>query len=216
MPNLLYDALFRPHENSRKTFLILRDGSEISYAAFLGMAARFAHALAEAGVGVGDRVALQAKKSPEALAVYAACVANGRRLPAAQHRLHAGRGRIFRHRFRRQAADLRWRQPRGLEPVAAKAGARLLTLDGDGSGHWPTRRMASRTASSRAARGAGRPRRVPLHLGHDRALQGRHADPRQSASNAERWSRPGASQPTTCCCTRCRSSTRTACSSPPT
>ena len=41
------------------------------------MAARFAHALAEAGVGVGDRVALQAKKSPEALAVYAACVQMG-------------------------------------------------------------------------------------------------------------------------------------------
>ena len=48
MPNLLYDALFRPHEGSGKTFLILKDGREISYAAFLAMAARFAHALAEA------------------------------------------------------------------------------------------------------------------------------------------------------------------------
>ena len=77
MPNLLYDALLRPHEGSGKTFLILKDGTEIAYASFLGMAARFAHALAEAGVEVGDRVALQAKKSPEALAVYAACVEMG-------------------------------------------------------------------------------------------------------------------------------------------
>src|SRR4051812_47765849 len=77
MPNLLYDALFRPHQNSRKTFLVLKDGSEISYQQFLAMAVRFAHALADAGVTVGDRVALQAKKSPQALAVYAACVRMG-------------------------------------------------------------------------------------------------------------------------------------------
>ena len=90
MPNLLYDALFRPHERSGKTFLILRDGSEISYAAFLAMAARFAHALAEAGVGVGDRVALQAKKSPRSACRLRGLRRDGRRLPAAQHRLHAG------------------------------------------------------------------------------------------------------------------------------
>jgi malonyl-CoA/methylmalonyl-CoA synthetase len=77
MPNLLYDALFLPHETSGKTFLIQRDGSEISYQAFLAKAARFAHALSDAGVGIGDRVALQAKKSTEALAVYAACVRMG-------------------------------------------------------------------------------------------------------------------------------------------
>ena len=28
MPNLLYDALFQPHERSGKTFLILKDGSD--------------------------------------------------------------------------------------------------------------------------------------------------------------------------------------------
>ena len=77
MANMLFDTLFAPHIDSRKTFLILKDGREIDYSVFLGMTARFAHALRENGVGVGDRVALQAKKSAEALAVYAACVASG-------------------------------------------------------------------------------------------------------------------------------------------
>ena len=77
MPNPLDDALLRPHEGSGKTFLILKDGREISYAEFLAMSARFARALTDSGVAAGDRVALQAKKSPEALAVYAACVAMG-------------------------------------------------------------------------------------------------------------------------------------------
>ena len=58
MPNTLYDALFRPHEGSDRRFLILKDGRTISHAAFLAMAARFAHALRTNGVGVGDRVAL--------------------------------------------------------------------------------------------------------------------------------------------------------------
>src|SRR5215216_1227870 len=77
MPNLLYDALFRPHEQSAKTFLTLKDGRTVCYQAFLGMAARFAHALADVGVAIGDRVAVQARKSPEALALYAACVEMG-------------------------------------------------------------------------------------------------------------------------------------------
>ena len=69
MANCLYDALFRPHRDSRRTFLVLKDGREIAYADFLAMASRFAHALGASGVGVGDRVAVQVRKSAEALAV---------------------------------------------------------------------------------------------------------------------------------------------------
>ena len=66
------------------------------------------------------------------------------------------------------------------------------------------------------ARG-GRPRGDPLHLGHHRPLEGRHADATATcASNAPALRDAGASRPTTCCCTPCRSSTPTACSWPPT
>ncbi len=77
MANILFDALFKPHRQSTKTFLILPDDSELSYGQFLEMAAQFAHVIRESGVAIGDRVAVQVAKSAEALAIYAACVQSG-------------------------------------------------------------------------------------------------------------------------------------------
>jgi malonyl-CoA/methylmalonyl-CoA synthetase len=77
MPNPLYDRLFAPHEGSARPFLILPDGREISHAGFLALAHRQARALAALGLRPGDRLAVQAEKSPEALALFAACVISG-------------------------------------------------------------------------------------------------------------------------------------------
>ena len=134
MPNLLYDALLRPHEGSGKTFLILKDGTKIAYATFLRMAGRFAHALAEAGVGVGDRVALQVKKSPEALAVYAACVETGAIFLPLNPAYTPAEVAYFVGDSGAVVLICDGGSRATLEPVAASAGARLLTLNGDGSG----------------------------------------------------------------------------------
>ncbi len=134
MPNPLHDALFRPHDGSQKTFLILRDGRRITYAEFLALAARLAHALASAGVKPGDRVAVQVKKAPEALAIYAACVTMGAVFlplntaytPAEIDYFVGDSGaRVLVCDGASQAA---------LQPVAAKTGATLLTLNDNGSG----------------------------------------------------------------------------------
>jgi malonyl-CoA/methylmalonyl-CoA synthetase len=134
MPNLLYDALFRPHEKSARTFLILKDGRTVSYQAFLGMAARFARALADAGVGIGDRVAVQARKSPEALALYAACVEMGAVLLPLNTAYTPAEVDYFVTDSSARLLISDGGSRAALEPVAAKAGARLLTLNGDGSG----------------------------------------------------------------------------------
>jgi malonyl-CoA/methylmalonyl-CoA synthetase len=134
MPNLLYDALFRPHEKSGKTFLVLTDGSEISYQQFLAMAARFAHALADAGIGVGDRIALQAKKSPQALGVYAACVQMGAIFLPLNTAYTPAEVEYFITDSGARLLICDGGSHAALAPVAAKSGARLLTLNGDGSG----------------------------------------------------------------------------------
>ncbi|MBI1418797.1 MAG: AMP-binding protein [Limimaricola sp.] len=77
MSNPLFDRLFGPHVASERTFLILPDGRRISYAAFLGRAAAFAHALTGLGLVPGDRVAVQVDKSADALALTAACAQAG-------------------------------------------------------------------------------------------------------------------------------------------
>ncbi len=96
-------------------------------------------------------------------------------VPAAQHRLYAGRGGLFRHRCGRQAADLRRRGVRGPRTGGGKSGGGPADARCRRHRHaCRSRPRPARNLRARRAR-AGRPRRLPLHLRHHRALQGRHA-----------------------------------------
>ncbi|MCR9157150.1 MAG: malonyl-CoA synthase [Rhodobacteraceae bacterium] len=77
MANPLYDALFAPHEGRGTPFLHLADGTIITHADFLEQVSQMANALSALGVVPGDRVAVHVEKSPEALALYTACVKSG-------------------------------------------------------------------------------------------------------------------------------------------
>ena len=77
MANPLYDRLIAPLDGRASDFLILADGRTLSGDAFHRLAARQAGALVAAGLVPGDRLAVQVEKSPEALALYAACVMSG-------------------------------------------------------------------------------------------------------------------------------------------
>jgi malonyl-CoA/methylmalonyl-CoA synthetase len=67
----LYDLLAGRFPKDRaKPCFILGDGSEISYGALESGASRVASRLAAEGVRAGDRVALQAEKSAEAIMIY--------------------------------------------------------------------------------------------------------------------------------------------------
>ncbi len=77
MANPLFDALFAPHANSDRAFLYFDDGQSLTYRAFLSQTARYAHALRDAGLNPGDRLALQLEKSPQMLAVIAAAIQAG-------------------------------------------------------------------------------------------------------------------------------------------
>lgn len=134
MTNTLYDALFRPHEANDGAFLALRDGSSISYSAFLKLSARIAHAMVGAGIQPGDRVALQAKKSPEALAVYAAAVRMGAVFLPLNTAYTAAEVDYFVSDADAKLLICDGADATALQPVADKAGAVLLTLNGDGSG----------------------------------------------------------------------------------
>jgi len=77
MANSLYDALFGRHVGKATPFLLLPDGRVVTHDEFLQMSARYAHVFHNMGLNVGDRIAVQVEKSPQALAVYAACVQAG-------------------------------------------------------------------------------------------------------------------------------------------
>ncbi|TRL40225.1 malonate--CoA ligase [Rhizobium straminoryzae] len=77
MPNPLYDTLFAPGRDSDGAFLIDAKGEVLRYRDFHALAARQANVLVAAGLRAGDRLAVQVEKTPQALALYAACVMAG-------------------------------------------------------------------------------------------------------------------------------------------
>ena len=77
MTNPLYDRLFARHAGKDTVFLHLPGGGTLTHAAFLEMAAQIAHVLTASGLTPGDRLAAQVEKSPQALALYAACAQTG-------------------------------------------------------------------------------------------------------------------------------------------
>lgn len=77
MANPLFDQLFQIHAGKTAPFLRLPNGDALSYQEFLSQTAQFAQALAQLGLAPGDRVAIQVEKSPEALALFAACAQAG-------------------------------------------------------------------------------------------------------------------------------------------
>ena len=78
MANHLYDLLASrfPWDRAKPCFL-LKDGKPISYATLERRAGRAAAALIAKGIAPGDRVAMQAEKSPEGVMLYLACVKAG-------------------------------------------------------------------------------------------------------------------------------------------
>ncbi|MBS0564045.1 MAG: malonyl-CoA synthase [Proteobacteria bacterium] len=133
MTNHLHDALLAPHRGSGRTFLILADGSRISFGGFHDLAARYAHALRAAGLAPGDRVALQLEKSPHMLAVIAGAIRAGVVfLPLNTAYTPAEVGYFLSD----AGAKILVCDPAfapGLAPVAG-AQVRLLTMDSEGAG----------------------------------------------------------------------------------
>lgn len=77
MANILYDTLFGQHKGKTTPFLQMANGTIISHGKFLELASQYAHQFSELELQPGDRVAVQIAKSPQALAIYAACVQAG-------------------------------------------------------------------------------------------------------------------------------------------
>ncbi|MFY0735364.1 MULTISPECIES: malonate--CoA ligase [Aurantimonas] len=129
MTNPLFDGLLATGRTTPdKCFAILPDGREFTYADVEAVSARFANALVALGVEPGDRVAVQADKSIEALMLYLGTVrAGGVFLPLntaytpteIDYFLNDAKPRVF-------VCDPAKRD--GLAATAEGAGARLETL----------------------------------------------------------------------------------------
>ena len=134
MANPLYDTLFGRHAGSDAPFLILPDGNALSYTGFLAMAARIAGHLAASGLRPGDRLAAQIAKSPEALALYAACAQAGVVFLPLNTGYTPNEVTYFLENSGASLALCEDAARDTLAPIAARLGAQIATLNADGSG----------------------------------------------------------------------------------
>lgn len=73
----IFDRIAAAISEPARPFLVTPSGQTITYGDLDGLTAHYANALVAAGVAVGDRVAVQVEKSPEALILYLATVRAG-------------------------------------------------------------------------------------------------------------------------------------------
>ncbi len=155
MTNPLYDTLFAPHAGKAKPFLVLKGGETVSYAAFLALAAQFAHQLAQTGLEPGDRLAVQVEKSPAALALYAAAAQAGVVfLPLNT----AYTGDELAYFVENSGAKLLICDPAKADAYAemtARCGAQLHTLDAHGAGSFAEAAAAQPTQFDTVPRDGG-------------------------------------------------------------
>ncbi|KUJ84140.1 malonyl-CoA synthase [Ruegeria marisrubri] len=152
MTNPLYDRLFGIHAGKDTPFLHLPDGTVISHAEFLDTAARIANALTGLGLEPGDRVAVQVQKSPEALALYAACVQAGLIFLPLNTAYTVDELTYFIENSGASLVVCDGASEAALAPIAQNAEAQLLTLNADGSGSLMRRALGMLPAFAPVAR----------------------------------------------------------------
>ncbi|WP_097156045.1 malonate--CoA ligase [Cohaesibacter gelatinilyticus] len=134
MTNPLYDRLFGIHASSTTPFLYLQDGKTLTHMDFLAVAAQMANAMVQTGLMPGDRVAVQIQKSPEALALYAACVQAGLVFLPLNTAYTVDELSYFIQNSGASLVVCDERSEEELLPVTRSLGAKLQTLNADGSG----------------------------------------------------------------------------------
>ncbi|MEX3315009.1 malonyl-CoA synthase [Sulfitobacter sp. PS-8MA] len=154
MANPLYDQLFGCHAGKTTPFLHLPDGVTLTHAGFVARAARFANVLRAMGIAPGDRLAVQIDKSPDALAVYAACAQAGVIFLPLNPAYTAEEIRYFVTDSGAAAFVCQPARREEMAPVAKAAGTRLETLGAEGEGSLAAQADAADDSFTTAERSA--------------------------------------------------------------
>ncbi|MCM2562965.1 malonyl-CoA synthase [Lutimaribacter sp. EGI FJ00015] len=148
MTNPLYDRLIGDRRDSDAVLLHLPEGGTVTYAQMAARADRIAGMLRARGLAKGDRLAMQCPKSPEALALYLACLQSGVIFLPLNTAYTPDEIAYFVGDATPKILVTDPAAEAALTPVAQKAGAALLTLDGDQHGSFAQAVAASEPVTS--------------------------------------------------------------------
>ena len=134
MTNHLFDALLADRVDDERPFLLFPGGARWTYRDTVSLAGRMATVLVDLGAVPGDRVVVQVQKSPEALALYFACLQSGLALVPLNTAYTSAEVDYFVGDAEPVALVGDAGRTGDLAQIAQRHGATLLTLDADGSG----------------------------------------------------------------------------------
>ncbi len=134
MANPLYDTLFGRHAGQQTPFLLLPDGATLTHKAFLAIVSQYANAITNLGLNAGERLAVQIEKSPEALAVYAACAQTGVVFLPLNTAYTASEVEYFVENSGAKLVLCSTASLEEMSQIIARHNGQCLTLDADGSG----------------------------------------------------------------------------------
>jgi malonyl-CoA/methylmalonyl-CoA synthetase len=155
MSENLYSLIAAGAPAPASPFLRTPSGRTMTYGEMAEGVGRYANALAALGLEPGDRVAVQVEKSPEAVLLYLATLrAGGVYLPLNSAYTLAELDYFIGDAEPRIVVCDPASQA-GLEPVAARFGAKVETLGADGQGTLAARADASPSTFADVARGQG-------------------------------------------------------------
>ncbi len=117
-----------------RAFLACDDGRRFTFAQFWSLAGRLAFALKRAGATPGDRIAVQVEKSPEAIALFWACLRGGFVFLPLNTAYTPSEVAYFVGDAEPAVLVVPPRGANALAPVAAQVKAHVLTLDDLGNG----------------------------------------------------------------------------------
>ena len=154
--NHLYDALMEGRESSEKVFLRTREKEPrtFTFAEMHKMAGRMARALHRLGARPGGRVTVQVEKSPEALALYLACLRGGYVFQPLNMAYTPAEVDYFLKDAEPDVLICDPERKAALEPLAEAAGAKTVTLRGDWGGSFYMLQMVQPESFQTVARGA--------------------------------------------------------------
>lgn len=134
MTNPLYGGLFGVHSGKTTPFLHLPNGRVMAHDDFLISGAQIAHVTVAIGLKPGDRVAVQVEKSAEALALYAACAQAGLVFLPLNTAYTVDELSYFIENSGASLIVCDGKSEQSLQELAATLGAKIETLNPDGSG----------------------------------------------------------------------------------
>ena len=134
MTNSLYSNLIEPNLNNNKTFLILDDGTEISYKDFISLSSKISNKLTNLGLRSGDHILVKSPKCKETLSIYLTSILTGSVFFPLNSNYTLNETIYFIEDSKPSFLICESSEVESIKPICDDIGCRILSLNANGEG----------------------------------------------------------------------------------